>query len=105
MDSIKNFVIKNEEIFFWFLIALGVLFVVLWPIIYLVKYGFTSGFKRTGTKKECSRGIYTTYRNCSGLQKLGRAVWDIYTTLWLIWFIFFNILSYQSGHGSFSFSF
>ena len=93
MDSIKNFVIKNEEIFFWFLIALGVLFVVLWPIIYLVKYGFANGFKRTGTKKECSQGIYTTYRNCSGLQKLGRAVWDIYTTLWLIWFIFFSILS------------
>ena len=96
MDSIKNFVMKNEEIFLQILIAIGVLFVVLWPIIYFIKYGFTSGFngfKRTGTKKECSQGIYTTYRNCSGLQKLGRAVWDIYTTLWLIWFIFFSILS------------
>ena len=93
MDSIKNFVMKNEEIFLQILIAIGVLFVVLWPIIYLVKYGFANGFKRTGTKKECSQGIYTTYRNCSGLQKLGRAVWDIYTTLWLIWFIFFSILS------------
>jgi len=98
MNSIKNFVRKNENILLQILIVIGALFIVLWPIIYLVKYGFTSGFKRTGTKKECSRGIYTTYRNCSGLQKLGRAVWDIYTTLWLIWFIVSNILSYQSGH-------
>ncbi len=90
-----------DSIIFWILIVIVVLFVVLWPIIYLIKYGFTNGFKgfkRTEAKKECSQGIYTTYRNCSGLQKLGRAVWDIYTTLWLIWFIIFNMLRIQRGH-------
>ncbi len=71
-----------------------VIFFVAWPIIYLIKYGgISGGFKRT-SDEDCSQGIYTTYQNCSTLQKIGRGLWDTYSTI--ILFIFFMSASLGS---------
>ena len=104
-------IVANSVYIFYYYI-LPIIFVILWilwPILYFRKYRdnsplFPNGFKRTEPKTECSQGIYTTYKNCSGLQKTGRALWDIYTTVYflsffLFFYMFFKQKTRRAGRG------
>ena len=75
-----------------------------WPIIYLIKYGgMRGGFERT-SDEECSQGIYTSYKNCSTLQKIGRGLWDTYSTIVILVFFMsasLGSLSLMAAGGSF----
>ncbi len=76
----------------------SIVFTIIWPVVYVAKYGFTrNGFKSAKSKTECSKGIYTTYKNCSALQKTGRALWDIYSTLYFVWIFILFIFGMVGG--------